>query len=81
MPNRYDRIEAEKGVLTMLIRMPRRKSVTLKNVLLVIIVALAALIAVMSAVIFTLPPKAFRDNVILRLIYEKHTKAVHWFRK
>jgi hypothetical protein len=42
---------------------------------------LAALIAVMSAVIFTLPPKAFRDNVILRLIYEKHTKAVHWFRK
>ncbi|EHM10074.1 hypothetical protein TheveDRAFT_0938 [Thermanaerovibrio velox DSM 12556] len=64
------------------LRMIRKKKESLlKQVLLVFIISLGAAILVMWAAVATVPPKIFRDNVILRLIYEKHTKAVHWFKE
>jgi len=52
----------------------------LRQGLVVFAVTLGALLVVYAAAILTVPPKVFRDNVILRLIYEKHTQAVHWFK-
>ena len=52
-----------------------------RQCLVVLGVTAGALLLVYVVVLLAVPPKAFRDNVILRLIYEKHTQAVHWFQK
>jgi hypothetical protein len=49
-----------------------------RQIAIVLTVLAAALALIVVALLFSTPPEVFRDNLILRLIREKHS-VVHWF--
>ncbi len=49
-----------------------------RQIAVVLAVLATAMALIVLALLFSTPPEVFRDNLILRLIQEKHS-VVHWF--
>jgi hypothetical protein len=57
----------------------RQKSSLSRQILIIVIVSVVALSLVFFASMYVHPHRIYMENALLRLIYEKHTRSVHWF--